>query len=110
MGLRSWRVFSINVDAENQCLINDKTVCGALNRHFCHHEVAPQVNPCYLPFFCSSEVVSFHVSTKVIKSDLRLLSVNVKYCVQIKNACKCVSTYKQKLSLAVNKKLHSLQE
>jgi len=24
-----------NVDAENQCMINHKTVCGALNRHFC---------------------------------------------------------------------------
>jgi hypothetical protein len=28
-------IFTTNVDAENQTLINHKCVCGALNRHFC---------------------------------------------------------------------------
>jgi hypothetical protein len=27
-------IFTTNVDAENQTLINHKCVCGALNRHF----------------------------------------------------------------------------
>ena len=32
-------IFTTNVDAENQTLINHKTVCGALNRHFCQTRV-----------------------------------------------------------------------
>jgi len=32
-------IFTTNVDAENQTLINHKTVCGALNRHFCQTAV-----------------------------------------------------------------------
>ena len=32
-------IFTTNVDAENQCLINHKCVCGALNRHFCQAAV-----------------------------------------------------------------------
>jgi len=32
-------IFTTNVDAENQCLINQKTVCGELNRHFCQTPV-----------------------------------------------------------------------
>ncbi len=32
-------IFTTNVDAENQTLINHKCVCGALNRHFCHTRV-----------------------------------------------------------------------
>jgi hypothetical protein len=39
--------FTTNVDAENQTLINHKTVCGALNRHFCQTAVMPS-----LFFFC----------------------------------------------------------
>jgi len=42
--LTVWRlakvaIFTTNVDAENQCLINHKTVCGVLNRHFCQTPV-----------------------------------------------------------------------
>ena len=33
-------IFTTNVDAENQCLINYKTVCGAPNRHFCQTAVS----------------------------------------------------------------------
>ncbi len=32
-------LFTTNVDAENQTLINHKCVCGALNRHFCQTRV-----------------------------------------------------------------------
>jgi len=43
--LTFWRlakvaIFTTNVDAENQCLINDRTVCGAMNRHFCQTPVS----------------------------------------------------------------------
>jgi hypothetical protein len=33
-GLAKVAIFNTNVDAENQCLINQKRGCGALNRHF----------------------------------------------------------------------------
>src|SRR5690554_1244437 len=33
-------IFSTNVDAENQTLINHKCVCGALNHHFCQTPVS----------------------------------------------------------------------
>jgi hypothetical protein len=33
-------IFTTNVDAENQTLINHKCVCGALNRHFCQTRVS----------------------------------------------------------------------
>jgi hypothetical protein len=36
-------IFTTNVDAENQTLINHKTVCGALNRHFCQTRVMPSL-------------------------------------------------------------------
>jgi hypothetical protein len=32
-------IFTTNIDAENQILINHKCVCGALNRHFCQTRV-----------------------------------------------------------------------
>jgi hypothetical protein len=56
-------IFTPNVDAENQCLINHKTVCGALNRYFCHHEVAAKLIPCqrvvaFVHFFVVANFVS----------------------------------------------------
>jgi hypothetical protein len=36
-------IFTTNVDAENQCLINHKTVCGALNRQFLVGAVMPSL-------------------------------------------------------------------
>jgi hypothetical protein len=36
-------IFTTNVDAENQTLINHKSVCGALNRHFCQTRVIASV-------------------------------------------------------------------
>jgi hypothetical protein len=34
-GLAKVAIFTTNVDAENQTLMNHKCVCVALNRHFC---------------------------------------------------------------------------
>ena len=39
LGLAKVAIFTTNVDAENQTLINHKCVCGALNRHFCQTRV-----------------------------------------------------------------------
>jgi len=38
-GLAKVAIFTTNVDAKNQSLINHKTVCGAMNRHFCQTRV-----------------------------------------------------------------------
>ena len=38
-GLAKVAIFTTNVDAENQTLINHKCVCGTLNRHFCQTRV-----------------------------------------------------------------------
>ena len=46
-GLAKVAIFTTNVDAENQTLINHKCVCGALNRHFCQTAVRRM---CF--FFC----------------------------------------------------------
>jgi hypothetical protein len=39
-GLAKVAIYTTNVDAENQTLINHKCVCGALNRHFCQTRVS----------------------------------------------------------------------
>ncbi|MCG9880128.1 MAG: hypothetical protein MH472_05965 [Bacteroidia bacterium] len=52
-GLAKVAIFTTNVDAENQTLINHKCVCGALNRHFCQTRVSTS------PFF-SVVVVHYH--------------------------------------------------
>jgi len=39
-GLAKVAIVTTNVDAENQRLINHKTVCGAMNRHFCQTRVS----------------------------------------------------------------------
>jgi hypothetical protein len=38
-GLAKVAIYTTNVDAENQFLINHKCVCGKLNRHFCQTRV-----------------------------------------------------------------------
>jgi hypothetical protein len=43
-GLAKVAIFTTNVSAENQCLINHKCVCGALNRHFCQTRVMRSPN------------------------------------------------------------------
>lgn len=42
-GLAKVAIFTTNVDAENQTLINHKCVCGALNRHFCQTRVTSRI-------------------------------------------------------------------
>ena len=60
-GLVEVAIFTTNVDAENQCLINHKCVCGALNRHFCQTRVirasCHSVNAFLLSFINCSNVV-----------------------------------------------------
>ena len=45
-GLAKVAIFTTNVDAENQTLINHKCVCGALNRHFCQTRVTSWPSVC----------------------------------------------------------------
>jgi len=65
-------IFTTNVDAENQTLINHKCVCGALNRHFCQIRVMVRfshfvlVNSGVLNLFLS-------VSQPFIKNDFSIL-------------------------------------
>jgi hypothetical protein len=47
-GLAKVAIFTTNVDAENQSLINHKCVCGALNRHFCQTRVSGSLFLCRL--------------------------------------------------------------
>ena len=51
-GLAKVAIFTTNVDAENQTLINHKCACGAMNRHFCQTRV---MRSCFLPrsIFCN---------------------------------------------------------
>jgi hypothetical protein len=42
-GLAKVAIFTTNVDADNQTLINHKYVCGALNCHFCQTRVMPSL-------------------------------------------------------------------
>jgi len=51
-GLAKVAIFTVNVDAENQCLINHKCICGALNRHFC--QTAVTSCPSFCPKLCPS--------------------------------------------------------
>ena len=53
-GLAKVAIFTTNVDAENQTLINHKCVCGAMNRHFCQTRVS-----CCLSF-CQYVVAAIH--------------------------------------------------
>jgi len=50
-GLAKVAIFTTNVYAENQTLINHKYVCGALNRYFCQTRVisCPSVCPKLCP-------------------------------------------------------------
>jgi len=59
-GLAKVAIFTTNVDAENQTLINHKCVCGALNRHFCQTRVSTS------PFF-SVVVVRCHFVSVLVR-------------------------------------------
>jgi hypothetical protein len=58
-GLAKVAIFTTNVDAENQTLINHKCVCGALNRHFCQTRVMAGASclPSFFVVFSQLEVI-----------------------------------------------------
>lgn len=59
-GLAKVAIFTTNVDADNQTLINHKCVCGALNRHFCQTRVTSSAS--------SSDVaVSVHFTAVLVR-------------------------------------------
>ena len=75
-GLAKVAIFTTNVDAENQTLINHKCVCGALNRHFCQTRVSTS------PFF-SVVVVRCHfvsVLVRLLGSSFAKLGFSVGLC------------------------------
>jgi len=78
-GLAKVAIFPTNVDAENQCLINNKTFCGALNRHF--YQTAVMLS---LFFFCRGLIVDCLLSWCV--SLVALLDFLTFNCVLAKNA------------------------
>ncbi len=63
-GLAKVAIFTTNVDAENQCLINHKCVCGALNRHFCQTRVMRSAFYFFLIFdiVCPMDLVGLSIS------------------------------------------------
>ena len=77
-GLAKVAIFTTNVDAENQCLINHKTVCGALNRHFCQTAVTSW---CF--FGCGLSVHCLQLSWCV--GLVALLDFFVWFCAVAKN-------------------------
>jgi hypothetical protein len=79
-GLAKVAIFSTNVDAENQTLINHKCVCGALNRHFFQTRVMPS-------FFFLGRCLSVHC--RVVGSSFAVFCLPL--CVW-KN-CKCATKF-----------------
>ena len=66
-GLAKVAIFTTNVDAENQALINHKCVCGALNRHFCQTRVMPSFShfSLIIPFSFSSLLSSLQLDVRM---------------------------------------------
>ena len=64
-------IFTTNVHAENQTLINHKCVCGVLNRHFCQTRVTSSI---------SSAI--FHHTLRLCPRSRTFLFV-VKSCLQV---------------------------
>ena len=85
-GLAKVAIFTANVDAENQTLINHKCVCGALNRHFCQTRVIGSV-------FLYLYAFQFAYCPLVMISKIRLFlfSINSKvwslYCLYSSIVC-----------------------
>jgi hypothetical protein len=85
-GLAKVAIFTTNVDAENQTLINHKCVCGALNRHFCQTRVMGSGS--FRSKVCR---VKFALSTvRWLASSFYFFSVDLCVGKKIKCACKCV--------------------
>ena len=73
-GLAKVAIFTTNVDAENQTLINHKCVCGALNRHFCQTAVSGCGYCCFNKFFCFKK----SINSFTIFSLLSIMSCSLK--------------------------------
>ena len=60
--------FTKNVDAENQTLINHKTVCKARNPAFCKCAVSRRFSVCqlYHLLFCICHFIQFVICVKII--------------------------------------------
>ena len=63
-------IFTTNIDAENQKLINHKSVCGALNRHFCQTRVMCCVYVFYILISRMSISLSTYFHSSVSLRDL----------------------------------------
>jgi hypothetical protein len=83
-GLAKVAIFTTNVDAENQTLINHKTVCGELNRHFCQTRVMPS-------FFFLGRYLSVHCRVVVRWLGSSFAVFCLALCVR-KN-CKCATKF-----------------
>ena len=76
-GLAKVAIFTTNVDAENQTLINHKCVCGALNRHFCQTRVSSS-NSFSVCFHCSS--ILKMLFTKSVRLNLSVSKSKYFFC------------------------------
>lgn len=83
-------IFSTKLHAENQCLINHKTVCGARHRHFCQTHVIGR--------FSSHVVHMFQVMQLSIPplSATSLLSI-VAICCPLKSCSNCLTAISSSL-------------
>ena len=95
-GLAKVAIFTTNVEAENQTLINHKCICGALNRHFCQTRVTscPSVCPKLCPpKFALSRCDGLHSLLLFWGWSVRLQKSKCECkCVGFWNAVHCVST------------------
>jgi hypothetical protein len=62
-------IFTTDVDAENQTLINHKCVGGALNRHFCQTRVISS-GSCHHMFISQNNVVVNPIDIPNVLNDL----------------------------------------
>jgi hypothetical protein len=88
-GLAKVAIFTTNVDAENQTLINHKCVCGVLNRHFCQTAVR-----CWRSVCRCSVVHCLLVSlVRWLGSSFAFFSVDLCVGKKCKCATKCVGCF-----------------
>ena len=77
-GLAKVAIFTTNVDAENQTLINHKCVCGALNRHFCQTAVTCwRSSVRYVSCRCQLKYVVKNMILKYVQSNENIMCINV---------------------------------
>ena len=77
-GLAKVAIFTTNVDAENQTLINHKCVCGAVNRHFCQTAVTCWRSSVRYVSCCSQlKYVVKNMILKYVQSRENIMCINV---------------------------------